>query len=350
MSRLNRNLIIAVAVLLAISVLTYRQSVSRADRFQRGQLFLANLNPDEIARVELVQGEDRVTLARQGDGFVVVEKEGYPASNSSVNRLLRGLLEIGLEQEVGNDEDLAAELEIDPVGDETTEIALFDSTEKEMVRVRIGKAFEDGPGRYVKRLDGEGSPIYLTSGALSFSADAGSYLEKEILDRDRSQVARVEGRDFELVREAGESQLRLVGAKEGVDLKTSEINRLQGLVSGLRFDQVFLSDDPEVADLDFERAVSVELDDGSGYVFSVASRDDHSFVRVQGFHKVTQVAITRDESEEELAEKAEVLTRADEIEDFNKFHGSWTYELGDWAAESLGLSRSDLIDSGSSGG
>ncbi|MEJ2084350.1 MAG: DUF4340 domain-containing protein [Acidobacteriota bacterium] len=348
MSRLNRNLMIVVAVLLVFSALTYRQSVTRADRFQRGQIFLANLNPDEIAKVELVQGEDRVTLARQGDLFVVVEKEGYPASNSAVNRLLRGLLEIGLEQEVGSGKDLASELGIDPVGEETTEIALFDSTGKEMVRVRIGKAFEDGAGRYVKRLDGEGSPIYLTTGALSLSADASSYLEKEILDQDRSRVVRIEGRDFELIREEDETQLRLAGAKDGIDLKTSEVNRLQGLVSGLRFDQVYLSDDSEVADLVFERAVTVDLDDGSGYVFSVASRDDRSFVRLQGFHTVTQVAITRDESEEELAEKAEVLTRADEIEDFNKFHGSWTYELGDWAAESLDLSRSDLIENSSS--
>jgi hypothetical protein len=95
----------------------------------------------------------------------------------------------------------------------------------------------------------------------------------------------------------------------------------------------------------FASSVKVELEDGSGYLLSYASRDDRNFVRVQGYHTVTQVAITRDESEEELAEKAEVLTRADEIEAFNKFHGSWTYELGDWAAESLRLRRSDLIDS-----
>ncbi len=345
MTRINRNLMIAAGILLVISILTYRQSVARGDRFQRGQIFLANLNADEIARIHVVQGEDEVTLERQADGFTIDEKVGYPASNASVNRLLRTLMEVGLEREIGSGADLAEELELEPLADETIEVALHDAAEKEMVRIRVGKAFEDGPGRYVQRLDGDTSPIYLSSASVSLSADAGSYLEKEILDRDQSEVVRVEGRDFELVRPEGETQLELVGGSDSVKLKSSELNRLQGLVSGLRFDEVYLSDDAEVAELLFEPAVKIELEDGSGYVLSYASRDDHNFIRVQGYHTVTQVAITRDDSEEDLAGKAEILTRADEIEAFNKFHGSWTYELGDWAAESLRLSRSDLIDS-----
>ena len=55
MSKLNRNLLLVVAALFLLSRLTYRQSVGRADRFQRGQLFLANLNPDDVATIR-VQG------------------------------------------------------------------------------------------------------------------------------------------------------------------------------------------------------------------------------------------------------------------------------------------------------
>ena len=49
MSNTNRKLLFAVAILFLLSALTYRQSVGRADRFQRGQVFLSNLNPDEVA-------------------------------------------------------------------------------------------------------------------------------------------------------------------------------------------------------------------------------------------------------------------------------------------------------------
>jgi hypothetical protein len=240
MTQLNRNLMIAAAILLVVSVLTYRQSVTRADRFQRGQIFLANLNPDEIAKIHIVQGEDEVTLQRQTNGFLVMENEGYPASNASVNRLLRSLMGVGLEREIGSGADLAAELELEPTTAETIEVGLQDAADKEMVRIRVGKALEDGPGRYVQRLDGDSSSIYLSSGSVSLSADAGGYLEKEILNREQSEVARIEGQDFELVRAEGETQLVLAGASDSVNLKTSEINRLKGLVSGLRFDEVYL--------------------------------------------------------------------------------------------------------------
>ena len=84
MTRINRNLLITVGILLVLSVFTYRQTVTRTDRFQRGQVFLQNLNTDEIAKIHLLQGDDEVTLQRQGDGFTVVEKQGYPVSNESV--------------------------------------------------------------------------------------------------------------------------------------------------------------------------------------------------------------------------------------------------------------------------
>ena len=64
----------------------------------------------------------------------------YPARNESVNRVLRDLLQIELEKEVGRGAGLAAELEIDPPTDETVDVTLMNSTEQEMVHLRIGKS------------------------------------------------------------------------------------------------------------------------------------------------------------------------------------------------------------------
>lgn len=344
MSNTNRNLLIAALALFLFSVLTYRQSVGRADRFQRGQLFLPNLNPDEVVSIAVSKGEESVTLKRQGEGFSVVEKQGYPASNASVNRFLRDLLAIGLEREIGRGEDLAEELEIEPPTDETIEVALKNSADKEMVRLRVGKAFADGPGNYIQRLDEEDGSIYLTSGGVFLSSDTDTFLEKQILDHDSAAVQRVEGRDFVLARPQEGDDLELVDLSPKQEAKTSELGKLGSVLSGLRFEEVFVADDPEVRELEFERALQVDLDDGSGYVLSVASKDDRNFLKIRGFNEVQQVAISREESEEELQEKAEKLTRADEIEDFNSFHGSWVYEISDWTAEKLELERNDLID------
>jgi hypothetical protein len=347
-SKTNRNLLVLAAVLFLISVLTYRQSVSRADRFQRGQVFLPSLNPDEVASIQLVKQEETVTLERQGDRFTVAEKEGYPASNASVNRFLRDVLEIGLEREVGRGEGLAEELAIEPPGEETVEVALSNAAGQQMVRFRVTKQFDDGPGNYVQRRDDEEAPIYLTSRAVYLTSDVGSFLDKEIVDHPRSEVRRVEGVDFVLAKPEDAEDLELVDLAAGRPEKRSELNRLQTVLSGLRFDEVFLANDPEVQDLEFEQTLSVELDDGSGYALSHAGKDDRHFLRIRGFSPVEQVAISRDESEEELKEKAELLTRADEIDEFNEFHGSWVYEISEWTAEKLLLRRSNLIDTESS--
>ncbi len=190
-SKTNRKLTILTVVLMALSLWAYRESVNRADRFQRGQVFLSNLNPDEIARVEIRQADESVTLERQGETFRVVEEQGYPASNAAVNRLVGDLLELSLEKEVGTGTELAAELELEPVGPSTVEVLFQDAAQKEMVRMRLGLPFEGGPGRYVQRLDRPDDPIYLTSGEVHVTVDSSAFLRQQIIDVPVSEIARI---------------------------------------------------------------------------------------------------------------------------------------------------------------
>ena len=344
MNKLNRNLLLAVAALFLLSALTYRQSVGRGERFQRGQLFLANLNPDDVAAIAVTRGEATVTLRRQGERFVVAEKQDYPASNSSVNRLLRDLLEIGLEREIGQGVSLQEELEIEPAGSDTVEVVLGGAGSQEMVRLRVGKTFEDGPGNYVQRFDEEDPAIYLTSGGVQISSDAGSFLEKLVVDHDAAEVERVSGGDFHLERAAEGGDLILAELPASKTAKASEIGRLGSALTGLRYEDVFVADASEIAGLEFDAALNIGLTDGSGYTLLLAEREEKTYLKIRGNSDVQQVAITVDESEEELQEKAEMLTRADEIDEFNSFHGSWVYEISDFTANKLRLSRQDLIE------
>ncbi len=343
-SRANRLLLVAVAALFALSLLSYRQSVTRADRFERGQKLLPNLDPDKVAAIVVRQGERTATLRRQGERYAVAEVHGYRARNDAVNRVLRDLLELGLEQEVGSGAELAAELELEPVTDSTVEVTLDDQVGKRMVGLRVGKGIEDGAGRYVRLLGDEKAPIYLTSGAVSISSDPETYLDQEIVSVERDRVQRVEGPDFVLERADG-GDLALAGVPAGRKEKTSETGGLESLLGNLRFERVLVADDAEVRDLEFRDALRFDLDDGSGYVLSVAEAGERTFVRVAGFHTVSQVAITRDEAEEELARKAEVLSRADEIQEFNDYHGSWVYETSEWTGGKLRLRKRDLLES-----
>ncbi|MEE2778785.1 MAG: DUF4340 domain-containing protein, partial [Acidobacteriota bacterium] len=238
--QLNTKLAALVALLLAGSIFAYASSTSRGDRFQRGQRLLPNLIPDEVASIVITKGQETTTLRRSAEKFTIAEAQDYPAKNESVNRFLRDLLEIELAKEIGSSAGLAEELEIDPMTEETVEVVLANASGQEMVRLRVGKAFQDGAGRYVRRLDMDDAPIYLSADSTYLSTGSSSFIEKEIVDHSQSQVQRVEGPGFVIAAEDAESPLKLQDVADGRKEKSVETNKLKSILDRLSFDEVFL--------------------------------------------------------------------------------------------------------------
>ena len=340
----NAKLAVIAGLLAIVSVWTYSDSISRGDRFARGQKLLPNLNPDEVALIAIIDGEDTVTLERQEEEFTIAEMHGYPARNDAINRFFRDLLDIGLAKEIGAGSALAEELEIDPSTESTTEIALTNAAGQEMVRLRLGKSFEDGAGRYVQRLDQESSSIYLTEGSVYLSTKVDSFLRKEILDVSQSRVRRVQGIDFLIASEEEDGELALTAIPGGQKEKTFETNKLKSILSRLSFDTVLLADDQAVRDLPFPPTLTVDIDDETGYTLSFAEQEEQRYMRIQGHHNIGRVEIALDEPKEELKVKADKLTRATEIEEFTEFHASWVYEISSFTADKLKLGKADLIE------
>jgi len=340
--KLNRTLAIIAAALLAASIWTYVSSLGGGDGFERGRRFLPSLNPDNIAEIVIEKGADHVTLKRGDDGFTITEVHGYPAANESVNRVLRTLVELELEKEIGTGDDLYRTLGLTADSEEMTELSLRGADGAEMVDLRIGKNF-DGGGSYLRRVDGAGGPAYLSTRSLSFSTAADSYLDKEIVNVPAGDIERIDGPDFSVVRT--EDGLKLDRVAVGSEENPSAMSRIKGLMSPLRFDEVFLADDDKVVDLPLRQVVDVRLTDGSGYRLSTAERDGDHYLQIAGYHTVDRVSIDRDESTEELEDKAAILGRADEISRFNRFHGSWVYRVNTPTADKLALHKADLVQS-----
>jgi hypothetical protein len=350
----NLKLAVVAALLLAGSVWIYADSLSRGDRFERGKKLLPNLAIDEVGTIVLSEGGKTTTLKRsdqpnptgvaKGESFTIAEVHDYPAKNEAVNRLLRDLLDIGLEKEIGTGADLAKELEIDPPTDHTTEVTLRNAAGEDMVRLRLGKNFTSGDSRYVRRLDQENAPIYLTSAGVYLSTSSDLLLEKDILDVQPSKVTRVEGKDFVLQAAEKNATPTLTGVPAGKKEKTAETAKLRSVLGPLSFDQVYLADDPAVAHLSFEHRLRVTLDDDTSYNLSLARNGEHSYLQVRGDHSIGQVMITLTTPKDELKEKADQLTRADEIGKFNQFHDSWVYEVPSTTAAKLELTKNDLVE------
>ena len=341
MKKINTILAIAAAALFLISALSYRSSVRRAERFERGQSFLPNLNPDEIAEILIDKGEESTHLRREGDKFVVVGADGYPAKNESVNRFVKDVLKLSLEKEVGRGEELWKELELTGGEESTIEVALEDSNGDEMVRFLVGKVFEDG-GSYVRRADDETGTAYLTSSRVYLSTGDDDFLDKEILDVKSEDIAAIEGPGYRFASDGG--SLELAEMPAGMKEKTIEVNKVKNGLSYLRFTQHHLADAPEVQDLAFTHRVTYDMKDGAVYEVEVAERDDKHYLRIRGSHRTPQVQISLEADEEEVKEKSELLARADEMQEFDDFHGSWIYEVSESTADKFRGKAPDLVE------
>lgn len=337
---LNRNLTIIAIVLLVASVWSYQSSLARADRFERGQRFLPSLNPDDVAEIAIRKASERVTLKRGEDGFTISETHGYPATNESVNRVLLTLVELELDKEIGTGDDLYRELGLTADASDMTELTLRAADGAEMVALRLGKVFDGGDGTYLRRIDGDGGPAYLSTRRISLNPSADTFLAKEIVNVSPAEIQRIDGLDYAVVRT--EDGLGLDRVPVGREANSSNLSRVNSLLSHLRFDEVFLADDKEVRGLPMRQVADVRLTDGSGYRLALAERDGEHFLQIVGYHTVDHVSVDRDESTEELEDKAEILARADEISRFNRFHGSWIYRVNQTTADKLSLQEADL--------
>ncbi len=381
MKQRNTTLALVALGLLVASVFAYRYSEGRGDRFERGRKLLANLNPEEVAAIRIQEGDESLNLERRGKSFRIAERDGYTAKNESVNRLLKALLDISLEKKIGTGDKLAETLELEPPGSSTVDVTLEDANGKAMVQLRLGKEFEGG-GVYAQRRDGSDDTIYLTTSRPFLDTAPEDFLKKEIVDVTASQITRIEGRDFEVQEffeeppappadetAAGEVEgeavavadadgdatipippapvslgLQLADLPDGKSENATAMNKVKGALTRLEFEEVYPADSPQVAGLAFDRRLSVTLKDTTGYILSLAEKDDKHYLRIEGFSTVDRVEIAPDESEEELKEKADSLTRADEIQDFNAFHGTWVYEIAERFAEKLKLTKRDLVE------
>ena len=126
--------------------------------------------------------------------------------------------------------------------------------------------------------------------------------------------------------------------------ESSKVNQVKNVLSYLRFNKHYLADDAEVQGLSFDRQLIVDLKDQSGYQLAVAQRDDKHYLRIQGFHRALPETIALDADEEQVRETSEALSRGDEINEFNEFHGSWIYEVTETTADKVRMVASDLVE------
>jgi hypothetical protein len=316
---------------------------------------IQGLDPSVIDSIVIGKGKAAFTLKRQGNGFVVVEKDNYPAKTSEINSLISKCLEVQTSELVtdnpANHEDL--EVTEDKARSEV-KFMTADPNSSLLTGIIVGKTKELGQGSYVRLLSNDpavSNKVYVASNVPWLGGGEMNYIDQELISAKREDIESVtvssKNNTYTLRTEKDSQNIILDNIPAGKKLKSSEAQSVFTALTSLRFDDV----NKVSSDMVFDRQYMCRLKESTVYALRIAQKDGKTYVTcVAEYTDTTPVEKTpvnqggKVESDEELKEKEAKLLARDNAKNFTTEHQGWAYEIADWKAKNLTKKLDDLLE------
>jgi len=356
MSNKKLTILGIVAVLMVFWAVMQSRISNRSGVETTGLSYLIQgLDPSGVGSIVIGTGEDAFTLKRQKDGFVVVDKDNYPAKTSEINSLISKCLEIQTSEFVTDNPANHEDLEV--TEEKARSVIKFMKTDPNsslLTGVVIGKTKELGQGSYVRMLSNDpavSNKVYVTSNAPWFASGAMNYIDQELISAKSEDIesVTVSSQDgvYTLRKKQDSEDVILDNIPAGKKLKSSDARSVLTALTSLRFDDV----KKLPPDMSFDRQYMCRLKDSTVYALRIAKKDDKTYVScVTEFTDKTPVekaSIDQGgevESEEELKKKEAKLLARDNAVKFTTKHNGWVYEIAEWKAKNLTKELAELIE------
>src|SRR5437762_2620949 len=208
---MNARVALVLVILLAVLgggalVYNYRERTERADNVATlGRPLLKDLKVADVASIKITESKATLTIKRQGDGWVIVERRNFPADVSKVREFALKLigLKVGQSEPIGEKD--RARLNLDASG---TQVEFAGADGKPLGKLTVGKKYfkrevenpdkATADGRFIA-LPGEASTVYVVSDSLA-QASAKS---ADWIDRTSFQVEKVKSMEVRLANGEG---------------------------------------------------------------------------------------------------------------------------------------------------
>lgn len=287
---------------------------------------------NDVAKVELISGEQRLEIVRDGEGWVLPSKTGYAAKPDRVRPTLIGIAEMKRTDARTSNAEMYARVGVeDPTqaGATGTLVVMRDASGEEIASVIVGRAAREGLAeqRYV-RLPSE-AQTWLAEASIDVSLDAGSWLDRALtrIGGERVQsmvVVHADGEEVGLSKaEAGQAHYDVAPIPAGFVLRSAGIaDPMTKALTNLNFEDVRGSS----GRLD-KVPVSVVYQTFDGLLVSIDIYDDEG----------ENWAVLRADSmnDEMMPEGLEELSK--------RFEGR-EFRIAAWAATNMSRRMSELVD------
>ncbi|MFC1780955.1 DUF4340 domain-containing protein [Planctomycetota bacterium] len=339
---------LAILVVIAVVMLIWATIQSRVSNMSvtvsPGQTYLLQgFNPSNIDSIVISTPDSNeiVTLKRNSDGFVVVNKENYPAVTTEINDLINQCLEIKTAQLVTRDPANHEDLEI------TEEKAVYvikflkdDSTL--LTGIIVGKTKDIGEGTYIRLASSD--EVYITSDAPWFKTTALDYIKQDLMSLLRADIesVKVSSSDGDYTLTVNEESTPVLdNVPDGREAIISECEIVFAALTSLNCEDVMKNH----GGLVFDSTYVCRLKNTTVFTLSIARDDDKAYVICEAdFEDRTPVTVGDiEESEEELKKKEEKLLAWEKAEAYSEKHKGWIYQIPSYKADNMTKPLADLI-------
>lgn len=276
-------------VVIAAAWLSSRERAPETDVDSRYFLPELQAGVNEVTRVVVASPTERTVIERQGEGWVLPERGGYPADFEKVKSTVLSLAELrSLEPKTANPEmywRIGVE-DIDAESSTSRQVSLEDADGRSLASVVLGKEREP---RMRPGLDGEADiqalyvreagerQSFLVAGAVELSARPADWVDRRIADVPGERVSQVriapaEGTAVVLGRALpSDGELALESLPEGrVPRSQAMLSSLATVLKELRFEDVYAREEVDFPEQAVDRA---ELRTFDGLVAQIESAE-----------------------------------------------------------------------------
>lgn len=348
----KRNLIIAAGLLIIIAIFVnlYSGKDKRQENSPIGK---------QIASLELVESIDEIVienkdtalhLLKKASGWVVTEKNDFPANTQKLVELLDSITTYRLAALVTKDKDRLAHFGLlyNTATESSTGTQLtLKSKGEEVFKMIAGKSRDsvstnpNSPARpdgtYVRI--GETPAVYLIKENINFETQTVEWIQKVLIGLNKDQIKSINFENpstrFLFERDSGDKKLEIPGLPSSETTDEKAVKDLLDELEGLSISNAVQSNDKLDKSLSLKAEISVMLFNGSKLGFQILTKTekspqekDKSKVEETHYLKLNSATATDDKSDWQ------------QISELGKL---WLFELEKWKAETWLKSKKDFV-------
>lgn len=370
--RLLGVLLICAVVFGIVKCASRGQGVTTVESSETKRKVFPDFQINDVAKIELREKENTLTINRGKENWEIAERGGYPADSKKVVDLIRSVWDLDIAQPVPLQRSQYGRVKLLDPGAESvsaeeaaTVMTISNAAGEELGSIWLGKVHEasegrpnpfsggmmmNDVGRYVKR--GDSAAVYIVKEVFQDAEPkAKDWLDDEFFEISKiKSISRKTGKPEEswsLTREELSADFTLVDAKEGEELDPTKVTAMKSAFSNPQFDDVFVGDDVKVPS---SNVFTIETFDGFSYVISAGEKNDSNelplTVKVSESFEKTRKEGEEESDEEKKAEDEkfakELEAKKEKLAKEKKLEGK-VFQVRSFVIDSINKTRAEIL-------